>query len=124
MADCHASVDLARRVWNPTSERNLFWAFTPYAHSYLKRIAAEFTLRFFNATFRRTRTLVFFFVKACIALYRKLPVNWAQFAVRTNVKTPAFKPHPRWCILHVEDDVENGLKVDGLYDNMLVLDGR
>ena len=63
-------------------------------------------------------------VKACIALYRKLPVNWAIFAVGTNAKTPAFKPHPRWCTLHVEDDVENGFKVDGLYDNMLVLDGR
>jgi hypothetical protein len=42
MANCHASVELARKVWSPTSERNLFRAFMPDAHFHLKRIAADF----------------------------------------------------------------------------------
>jgi hypothetical protein len=51
-------------------------------------------------------------------------VNWAQFAVESNAKTPTFKPHPRWCALHLEDKVSNSLKVEGVYDNMLVVDNR
>jgi hypothetical protein len=124
MADCHASVELTKKVWNPTSERNLFRAFTPYAHSHLKRIAAEFYPKVFQRDIDKNKNFGVLFAKACLAHYRKLPMNWTQFVVETNAKTLAFQPHPCWCTLHAEDDVGNGLKVDGLYDNMLVVDGR
>jgi hypothetical protein len=116
--------ELARTVWSPTTERNLFHAFTPYAHFHLKRIAAEFYPKVFQRNIDKNKKFVVLFVKACLAHHRKLPVNWAQFAVEMNARMPAFKPHPQWCTLEVEDDVSNGLKMEGVYDNMLVLDSR
>jgi hypothetical protein len=110
MGDCHASTIVARKVWRPSSDRNLFRAFTPRAHLHLKRIVAEFYSKVFQWDIDKNRNFGVLFAKACIAHYRKLPVNWAQLAMELYARTSNFKPHPRWCTLHEEDDNHNSLK--------------
>ena len=61
-------------------------------------------MKVFQRDIDKNKNFGILFAKACLAHYRKL--------------------HPRWCTLHADDDISNGLKVEGVYDEMLVIDDR
>jgi hypothetical protein len=117
---------LLHRIWEPTGSRRVYRVWSVGKHSLLARIAADFYPKVYQKDITKNKDIGILFAKACVAHYRKIPVNWAVFAFeqwmgRSGWQRQNWKPHYRWQMLYDEDDEHLGV-VTPQYSKVLELD--